>query len=188
MAVASPWTVSGAEKLSPQGRQQQAWSHSGKECTKSSRPGKGLRSNGYSEESPGSPFVKLGVFRNSSQPAGSGTALPFTSFQGRWRNTAHIRLCSLLVRFCLVPETLYVISSLFVFICQSALLLRKYGVGCLFPAIEAASLKLIVFDLQRSLARVTQESPCWLLGFPAVKAPNGCHDCINLSGREKRKK
>lgn len=118
-----------------------------------------ISSQGHPYNNPGSGFCKSRI--RSSCPA-------FRSFHNRWRDTAleesraHIRLHSLLALF---SEILYVILSLFVFICQSGLLLGKCGVGCLFPTIKAASLKLIVFDLQRSLSEVTQESPCWLLFF-----------------------
>lgn len=86
-----------------------------------------------------------------------------------------------------VLKTLYVILSLFVFICQSGLLLGKCGVSCLFPTIKAASLKLIVFDLQRFSYRRNPRKLLLAVIFPAVKAPNGCNNCINLLGRRRRK-
>lgn len=117
-------------------------------------------------------------------------ALLFRSFHSRRRALAseespdHVRLSSSLA---LLSQTLRVIWSPFVFICQSGLLLGKCGVSCLFPTIKAASLKLIVFDLQRSLTEVTRESPRWLLFFPAVKAPNECNNCLNRLERRREK-
>lgn len=76
--------VPGVGKLSPQRGQQQAGStqdpqNSGEDTSSIQSPWLLWR-----EESPMSPFVKLGFFRNPSQARVSETAPPSTSFPSRW--------------------------------------------------------------------------------------------------------
>lgn len=79
-------------------------------------------------------------------------------------------------RWFLAPfsEMLYVIMDMFVFICHCGLLLRKCSISCLFPAIKATSLKLIVFDFQRIFYQGNTKKLLLIIIFTAVKTPNGC--------------